>query len=40
MRQYLDEARGIFSDSPTILEALRRYEQEIDEQLERANAVD
>jgi hypothetical protein len=29
MRQYLDEARGIFSDSPTILAALRRYEQEI-----------
>jgi len=29
MRQYLDEARGIFSDLPTILAALRRYEQEI-----------
>jgi hypothetical protein len=29
MRQYLDEARKIFSDSPTILSALRRYEQEI-----------
>ena len=29
MRQYLDEAREIFSDLPTILSALRRYEQEI-----------
>jgi len=29
MRQYLDEARGIFADSPTILAALRRYEEEI-----------
>ncbi|MBO0862076.1 MAG: hypothetical protein J2P21_27000 [Chloracidobacterium sp.] len=33
MRQYLDEARGIFTDSPTILEALRRYEQEVGELL-------
>jgi hypothetical protein len=29
MRQYLDEAREIFSDLPTILTALRRYEQEV-----------
>ena len=29
MRQYLDEAREIFSDLPIILAALRRYEREI-----------
>jgi hypothetical protein len=29
MRQYLDEARAIFSDLPIIMAALRRYEQEI-----------
>jgi len=29
MRQYMDEARGIFADSPMILAALRRYEEEI-----------
>jgi hypothetical protein len=29
MRQYLDEARRTFSDSPTILAALRSYEQEV-----------
>jgi hypothetical protein len=29
MRQYLEEAREIFSDFPIILAALRRYEQEI-----------
>ncbi len=29
MRQYLDEARQAFSDSPTILTALRLYEHEV-----------
>lgn len=38
-RQYLDEAKRNFSDLPTILEALRRYEQEIGEKLERAKAI-
>jgi hypothetical protein len=34
MRQYLDEARRTFSDSPTILAALARYEQEVGDLLE------
>jgi hypothetical protein len=29
MREYLDEARRAYSDSPTILAALRRYEHEV-----------
>jgi len=33
MRQYLNEAREIFSDLPTILSALRSYEQEISDLL-------
>lgn len=34
MRQYLGEARRTFSDSATIMEALRRYEGEVGELLE------
>jgi hypothetical protein len=36
MRQYLDEARRAFSDSPTILAALRGYEHEVGDLLKDA----